>query len=93
MKTSMILWAVDTRVDTYSVPLIEQNTKPKHQRAARHVNEHRPWAPLFKFDYRSDGGRGCNFQVKGGIQVRELHFTSRGFPFRESVYDEPAYSR
>jgi len=50
MKTSMIVWAVDTRVDTYSVPLIEQDTKPKHQWAARHVNEHRSWAPLFKFD-------------------------------------------
>ena len=37
-------------MDAHSVPLIEQNTKPKHQRAARHVNEHRSWAPSLKFD-------------------------------------------
>jgi len=80
-------------VDAYSVPLIEQNTKPKHQRAAHHVNEHRSWAPSLKFDLRIDGGRGCNFHVKGGIQVRELYLTTRGFPFRKSIGDEPASSR
>ena len=70
MKTSLIVRGVDTRVDAYSVPLIDQSTKPKHQRAVHHCEEDSSWRDIVEVRVR-DAKVGIVFvDGRGVIQVQ-----------------------